>query len=127
MIDDLNDSIELFKGHAQSLTPKINKLAKSGTSFLNSHTNAPICGPSRASMLMGIYPHKFVNFSKSPWFNNPVLKNTRTLFEQFKKEDYQAWTLLVGSRPNLYFHGKREIFIVSIPNFRKLRERSSSR
>ena len=62
MIDDLNDCIELFKGHPQSLTPNINKLAKSGTSFLNAHTNAPMCGPSRASMLMGIYPHKSGNF-----------------------------------------------------------------
>ena len=90
MIDDLNDCIELFKGHPQSLTPNINKLAKSGTSFLNAHTNAPMCGPSRASMLMGIYPHKSRNFFMSPWFNNPVLKNTRTLSEQFKKEGYQA-------------------------------------
>ena len=53
MIDDLNDCIELFKGHPQSLTPNINKLAKSGTYFLNAHANAPMCGPSRASMLMG--------------------------------------------------------------------------
>lgn len=90
MIDDLNDCIELFKGHPQSLTPNINKLAKSGTSFLNAHTNAPMCGPSRASMLMEIYPHKSGNFFMSPWFNNPVLKNTRTLSEQFKKEGYQA-------------------------------------
>ena len=90
MIDDLNDCIELFKGHPQSLTPNINKLAKSGTSFLNAHTNAPMCGPSRASMLMGIYPHKSGNFFMSPWFNNPVLKNTRTLSEQFKKEGYHA-------------------------------------
>jgi len=90
MIDDLNDCIELFKGHPQSLTPNINKLAMSGTSFLNAHTNAPMCGPSRASMLMGIYPHKSRNFFMSPWFNNPVLKNTRTLSEQFKKEGYQS-------------------------------------
>ena len=90
MIDDLNDCIELFKGHPQSLTPNINKLAKSGTSFLNAHTNAPMCGPSRASMLMGIYPHKSGNFFMSPWFNNPVLRNRRTLSEQFKKQGYQA-------------------------------------
>lgn len=90
MIDDLNDCIELFKGHPQSLTPNINKLAKSGTSFLNAHTNAPMCGPSRASMMMGVYPHKSGNFFFSPWFNNPVLKNTRTLSEQFIKEGYQA-------------------------------------
>ena len=90
MIDDLNDCIELFKGHPQSLTPNINKLAKSGTYFLNAHTNAPMCGPSRASMLMGVYPHKSGNFFMAPWFNNPVLKNTRTLSEQFKKEGYQT-------------------------------------
>ena len=35
MIDDLNDCIETLKGHPQSLTPNMRKLAQSGVAFLN--------------------------------------------------------------------------------------------
>lgn len=90
MIDDLNDCIETLKGHPQSLTPNMRKLAQSGVAFLNAHTNAPMCGPSRSSMMMGVYPHHSQNFFQAPWFNNPVLKNTRTLSEQFRKAGYQT-------------------------------------
>ncbi|MEK9603382.1 MAG: sulfatase [Flavobacteriaceae bacterium] len=90
MIDDLNDCIETLKGHPQSLTPNMNKLARSGVSFLNAHTNAPMCGPSRSSMMMGVYPHHSLNFFQAPWFKNPVLKNTRSLSEQFRQAGYQT-------------------------------------
>ena len=90
MIDDLNDCIETLKGHPQSLTPNMSKLAQSGVTFLNAHTNAPMCGPSRSSMMMGVYPHHSLNFFQAPWFNNTVLKNTRTLSEQFRKAGYQT-------------------------------------
>ena len=90
MIDDLNDCIETLKGHPQNLTPNMRKLALSGVAFLNAHTNAPMCGPSRSSMMMGVYPHHSQNFFQAPWFNNPVLKNTRTLSEQFRKAGYQT-------------------------------------
>ncbi len=90
MIDDLNDCIESLKGHPQTLTPNMNKLALSGTTFLNAHTNAPMCGPSRSSMMMGVYPHNSLNFFQAPWYKNPVLNNTRTLSEQFRAGGYQT-------------------------------------
>jgi arylsulfatase A-like enzyme len=90
MIDDLNDCIEPLKGHPQTLTPNINKLAQSGVAFLNAHSNAPMCGPSRSSMMMGVYPHHSLHFFQAPWFKNPVLKNTRTLSEQFREGGYQT-------------------------------------
>ncbi|MDA0201516.1 MAG: sulfatase-like hydrolase/transferase, partial [Bacteroidetes bacterium] len=68
MIDDLNDCIEPLKGHPQSLTPNMTKLAQSGVAFLNAHANAPMCGPSRSSMMMGVYPHHSLNFFQAPWF-----------------------------------------------------------
>ena len=58
MIDDLNDWIGCMDGHPQSLTPNIDKLASRGTLFTNAHCQAPICGPSRASLLSGRYPHE---------------------------------------------------------------------
>ena len=56
LVDDLNDWVGYMGGHPNAITPNIDKLARRGTSFLRAHANAPICGPSRASMLTGIRP-----------------------------------------------------------------------
>ena len=88
MVDDLNDCIEGMGGHPQALTPNMNRLAQSGVSFKRAYTNAPMCGPSRASLFTGVYPHHSRNFFQAPWFKNEVLNNTRTLMEQFKREGY---------------------------------------
>ena len=90
VIDDLNDYIEGFGGHSQAFTPNISKLAQSGVSFLNAHSNSPICGPSRSSFLTGVYPHNSNNLFFDKWFENPVLANTNTLMEQFKNNGYQV-------------------------------------
>ncbi|MFT6806978.1 MAG: arylsulfatase A-like enzyme [Saprospiraceae bacterium] len=88
MIDDLNDCIGGWNGHPQSLTPNINRLAASGTSFTNAHTNAPMCGPARASLFTGIYPHNSRNFYQAPWYKSEVLRNSKTMMEQFKDAGY---------------------------------------
>lgn len=56
-IDDLNDWVGCLNGHPQAKTPNIDRLAARGTLFTNAHCQAPICGPSRASLLSGLYPH----------------------------------------------------------------------
>lgn len=56
-IDDLNDWVGCMDGHAQADTPNIDRLAEGGMLFTNAHCQAPICGPSRASLLSGRYPH----------------------------------------------------------------------
>ena len=55
-IDDLNDWTGCLGGHPQAKTPNIDRLAKRGTLFRNAHCQAPVCTPSRASMLTGLYP-----------------------------------------------------------------------
>ena len=57
VIDDLNDWVGCLDGHPQARTPNIDRLAKRGTLFVNAHCQGPICGPSRASLLSGRYPH----------------------------------------------------------------------
>ena len=56
-IDDLNDWVGCLGGHPQARTPNIDRLAKRGMLFTNAHCQGPICGPSRASLLSGYYPH----------------------------------------------------------------------
>jgi len=55
-IDDQNDWIGCLGGHPQAMTPHIDALAARGTLFTNAHCQAPICNPSRASLLTGLRP-----------------------------------------------------------------------
>ena len=57
-IDDLNDWVGCLGGHPQAHTPNIDRLARQGTLFENASCQAPICGPSRISLLSGKYPHE---------------------------------------------------------------------
>ena len=54
--DDLNDWIGPLHGHPQVKTPQLDRLAKRGTTFTNAHTQAPLCNPSRSSLLLGLRP-----------------------------------------------------------------------
>lgn len=56
IIDDLNDWVTALGDHPQVSAPNIDALAASGTVFANAHAQAPICGPSRASLFSGLYP-----------------------------------------------------------------------
>jgi arylsulfatase A-like enzyme len=91
--DDLNDSVEGFGGHPQARTPNLNRLAQQGVRFTNAHSADPICGPSRASFLTGIYPHNSGlyghNQNQNAWQNNPVLKNCKPIFEHFADHGYK--------------------------------------
>ena len=105
MTDDLNDYNEDLKGHPQIISPNIKKLADSGVSFTNAYSNDPMCGPSRSSMITGVYPHNSSNFWQKPWFNNDVLNNTKTIMEKFRESGYYV----VGSGKILH-HNKQELW-----------------
>ncbi len=55
-IDDQNDWIGCMGGHPQVKTPNIDALARRGTLFANAHCQAPLCNPSRSSLLTGMRP-----------------------------------------------------------------------
>ena len=55
-VDDLNSYVGCLEGHPNAKTPNIDKLASRGVLFTNAHCQAPICGPSRASIHTGLRP-----------------------------------------------------------------------
>lgn len=55
-IDDLNDWLGCMNGHPNAKTPNIDRLASQGTLFANAHCQAPVSGPSRASIMTGLLP-----------------------------------------------------------------------
>lgn len=88
--DDLNDYVEGFGGHPDAVTPNMTRLANSGVRFTQAHCNIPICGPSRASLFTGIYPHNSGCYGFTKWDTYEVLKNSRTLMDHFRANGYRT-------------------------------------
>jgi arylsulfatase A-like enzyme len=103
--DDLNNYVGYLGGHPQAHTPALDTLAATGTAFPLAYCNNPICAPSRASLLTGIYPHVSRNFFWEPWHENGVLANSRTIMEHFR---YGGYT--VAGTGKLMHHSKAGIW-----------------
>lgn len=54
-VDDLKPTLGCY-GDQLANTPNIDKLAESGTVFLNNHCQQAVCGPSRVSIMTGMRP-----------------------------------------------------------------------
>jgi arylsulfatase A-like enzyme len=95
ILDDMNDSVEGMGGHPQAKTPSLTRLASQGIRFTNAHSAAPICGPSRASLWTGIYPHNSGLYGHrqdiNRWHNNPILKHSKSFFEHFADNGYRIY------------------------------------
>lgn len=90
-IDDLNDWTGSLGGHPQVKTPHLDKLAESGVNFTNAHCQAPICMPSRASLLTGTYPHRNgIYMIEQKYHDAPLLKGAVTLPQHFKNNGYHT-------------------------------------
>lgn len=53
--DDLNTHVST-SGYGQAITPSLDRLASQGMTFDRAYCQYPVCGPSRASLLSGLYP-----------------------------------------------------------------------
>lgn len=90
-IDDQNDWIGHMGGHPMAKTPHLDKLAERGTSFLNAHCNAPLCNPSRTSLLLGLRPTTTGIYGLAPWFRTlPEWKDRVALPQHFANHGYQT-------------------------------------
>ncbi|TLX78164.1 DUF4976 domain-containing protein [Labilibacter sediminis] len=92
ILDDMNDYIGVMGGHAQAITPNMDQLAKEGVYFSNAHANAPICAPSRASLLSGLYPSTTGNFGFGHISDNVVLSNSKFIMEYAAENGYATYS-----------------------------------
>lgn len=92
-VDDLNDWVGCLNGHPQTKTPNIDRLAKRGVLFTNAHCQAPICNPSRSSIMYGLRPSNsgIYDNQTAPW-NVAALKNHVTLPKHFAANGYRTLT-----------------------------------
>jgi arylsulfatase A-like enzyme len=91
-IDDQNDWIGCMGGHPLVKTPNIDRLAQRGTMFLNAHCNAPLCNPSRTSLLLGLRPTTTGIYGLSPWFRSlPEWRERVALPQHFQSNGYRTY------------------------------------
>ena len=89
-VDDLNDWIGPLDGYKGVKTPNIDKLAKQGMNFTRAYCAAPLCNPSRVSLLTGVRPSTSgVYQNNHPW--RPVLKDSVTLPQHFMANGYDTY------------------------------------
>lgn len=98
-VDDLRDWVGHLGGHPQALTPNIDRLAEHGVSFTRAYCSAPLCNPSRISLLTGIAPSKSGVYGNGEKLRDK-LPGAVTLMQHFRDSGY----IVRGS--GKIFHGR---------------------
>lgn len=92
-IDDQNDWIGCMGGHPQVQTPHLDALAARGTLFTNAHCQAPLCNPSRASLMTGLRPSTTGIYGLQPGFRQvEATKHHVTLPQELMKAGWFTFT-----------------------------------
>ena len=86
--DDLNCDLGIY-GHPQVKTPNIDKLGSKGFTFLNAHNQYPLCGPSRASFMTGLYTNQ-TNITQNNVLIRNAIPDVITLGQRFRQQGYQS-------------------------------------
>ncbi len=87
-IDDYRDYMAAMGSPSQIKTPNMDRLATQGTLFENAYCQAPICGPSRASLLHGMRPSTTGHYGFQQRRLVEAFKGTDTIPGHFKKNGY---------------------------------------
>ena len=98
-IDDLNTWLGCLNNYSNTKTPNIDRLASQGVLFSNAHCQAPLCGPSRASLMTGLRPsttgiYGMIGDDKIRNDENPATKDITFLPEYFRQNGY--YTMGIG-------------------------------
>ena len=86
--DDLTAEALSCYGNTVSHTPRIDALAAEGTRFTRTYCQFPVCGPSRASLMNGYYPHGSGVFGYTS--GREAIGDRATWAEHFKDHGYYS-------------------------------------
>ena len=86
--DDLNNYLGCY-GDPRAKTPNIDELASRGVMFERAYCTFPLCGPSRNSMLTGLYPNSTGILSNAQIFRQTIPEH-HSLSQAFRLEGYLA-------------------------------------
>ncbi len=101
--DDLNCDIGVY-GNSDVFTPNIDKLASQGVLFENAHVQYPLCGPSRVSLMTGLYPDQ-TKSKELRLYVRQTIPDVITLGQRFIMEKYNS--IRVGKV--YHYHNPRDI------------------
>ncbi|MEM1227045.1 MAG: sulfatase [Planctomycetota bacterium] len=90
--DDQNDYASQASG-VDVHTPHLDELREQSITFSRAYCASPVCGPSRAALFSGLYPHHsgaYLN-GADPWRTSKPLDNAETLPELFRRSGYHTW------------------------------------
>ncbi len=97
--DDLNTHVST-SGYPHIKTPTFDRLAAAGMTFRRAYCQYPVCGPSRASFLHGLYPQSTTVLDNTTDIRD-VRPGTASMPQRFKESGY--WTAAVGK----VFHSEK--------------------
>ena len=86
--DDLNCDIGAY-GNDIIKTPNIDQLSELGVLFENAHNQYPLCGPSRASFMTGMYTDQTKMTRNNMYIRNSI-PDVITMGQRFRQQGYQS-------------------------------------
>lgn len=86
--DDLNCDLGCY-GHSMVESPNIDTLAKRGVRFERAYCQYPLCGPSRASFMTGLYPDQTL-IRRNAILLRDRLPEVQSMSQMFRRAGYTA-------------------------------------
>ncbi len=77
-------------GHPAAKTPNIDRIAREGALFRNFFVATPLCSPSRASFLTGLYPHRHKVINNDKLGLDAVSHALMTFPRQLRESGYET-------------------------------------
>ncbi len=93
-----------FMGHPKVQTPNLDRLAGDGLLYERGYVTAPLCRPSLASIVTGLYPHQTAVRGNDPAMGKGISKQRRKddpMLRELARARRQAMTASLANAPSM--------------------------